>query len=52
MGMGDIQIRLATADDLSAINNIYNYFVLRSTCTYQTEPEPIESRECGSQLMA
>jgi len=31
-------IRLATSADLSAINEIYNYYVPRSTCTYQTEP--------------
>jgi len=30
--------------DLSAINDIYNHYVLRSTCTYQEEPEPIEDR--------
>jgi L-amino acid N-acyltransferase YncA len=38
-------IRPATADDLAAINEIYNHFVLRSTCTYQTEPETIEGRQ-------
>jgi phosphinothricin acetyltransferase len=38
-------IRLATADDLSAINDIYNYYVPRSTCTYQLEPETLESRQ-------
>ena len=37
-------IRLATTDDLPVINDIYNYYVLRSTCTYQLEPEPIEAR--------
>lgn len=37
-------IRLATTDDLPAINDIYNYYVHRSTCTYQLEPEPIEVR--------
>ena len=37
-------IRLATAADLPAINDIYNYYVPRSTCTYQLEPETIESR--------
>ena len=38
-------IRLATAADLPAINEIYNYYVLRSTCTYQLEPETLEDRE-------
>jgi phosphinothricin acetyltransferase len=38
-------IRLATADDLPTINDIYNYYVHRSTCTYQLEPEPIEGRQ-------
>src|SRR5262249_17752000 len=37
-------IRLATASDLEAINDIYNYYIPRSTCTYAEEPEPIESR--------
>jgi len=36
--MSDSGIRLATSDDLAAINEIYNYYVLHSTCTYQTEP--------------
>jgi phosphinothricin acetyltransferase len=38
-------LRLATADDLPAINDIYNYYVPRSTCTYQLEPETLASRE-------
>jgi L-amino acid N-acyltransferase len=38
-------IRLATVADLSAINDIYNYYVLRSTCTYQLEPETLAARE-------
>jgi L-amino acid N-acyltransferase len=37
-------LRLATEDDLAAINDIYNYYVSRSTCTYQLEPEPMDSR--------
>ena len=37
-------IRLARSADLAAINDIYNYFVLHSTCTYQEEPESVESR--------
>jgi phosphinothricin acetyltransferase len=37
-------IRLATEADLPAINDIYNYYIPRSTCTYQLEPETIESR--------
>ena len=32
-------VRLATEADLPAINEIYNYYVPRSTCTYQLEPE-------------
>ena len=39
-----VDIRLATAADLAAINDIYNHYVHHSTCTYQEEPEPIESR--------
>lgn len=37
-------IRPATAGDLERINEIYNHYVHHSTCTYQTEPETIESR--------
>ena len=37
-------IRLARSGDLAAVNDIYNYFVLHSTCTYQEEPESVESR--------
>jgi L-amino acid N-acyltransferase len=42
--MSDLTIRPATADDLPAINDIYNHYVLHSTATYQEEPEPIEGR--------
>jgi phosphinothricin acetyltransferase len=42
--MSEIAIRLATLADLDRINEIYNHYVLHSTCTYQTEPEPIEGR--------
>src|SRR5438876_4735756 len=38
-------LRLATAADLSAINDIYNFYVHRSTCTYQLEPESLEGRQ-------
>jgi len=38
-------IRLATAADLPAINDIYNHYVLHCTCTYQTEPETLTDRE-------
>jgi phosphinothricin acetyltransferase len=37
-------LRTATAADLVAINEIYNHYVLLSTCTYQEEPEPLEGR--------
>jgi phosphinothricin acetyltransferase len=37
-------IRLATPDDLAAINAIYNYYVHSSTCTYQTEPSTLAER--------
>lgn len=40
-------LRLATELDLPVINDIYNYYVERSTCTYQTEPESLESRRAG-----
>src|SRR5271154_2103576 len=37
-------VRLAEERDLVAINDIYNHYVLHSTCTYQEEPESIEDR--------
>jgi L-amino acid N-acyltransferase len=37
-------LRLATETDLPAINDIYNYYVLYSTCTYQIESETMEDR--------
>ena len=37
-------IRLAGDSDLVAINDIYNHYVLHSTCTYQEEPEPLSGR--------
>jgi L-amino acid N-acyltransferase len=43
--MSTVQIRLATESDCDAINDIYNYYVIHSTCTYQTEPETIEGRQ-------
>jgi phosphinothricin acetyltransferase len=39
-----VQIRCATVDDLPAINDIYNYFVEHSTCTYQEAPETMRDR--------
>jgi phosphinothricin acetyltransferase len=32
-------IRPATADDLPAVNAIYNHYVATSTCTFQYDPE-------------
>jgi phosphinothricin acetyltransferase len=40
-----VVLRLATPADLPAINEIYNHYVLHSTCTYQEEPEPLAGRE-------
>jgi phosphinothricin acetyltransferase len=37
-------LRLAAESDLPTINDIYNYYVLRSTCTYQLEPETLKAR--------
>ncbi len=37
-------VRLAKGSDLPAINDIYNYYVLHSTCTYQEEPETLAGR--------
>jgi L-amino acid N-acyltransferase YncA len=43
-GNREIVVRAATANDLPAINDIYNYYVFHSTCTYQETAEPMESR--------
>src|SRR5689334_10675320 len=37
--MNGLQIRLACEDDLDAVDEIYNHYVVRSTCTYQYEPD-------------
>ena len=37
-------LRLATAEDLPALNAIYNHYVLHSTATYQTTPETEAAR--------
>jgi L-amino acid N-acyltransferase len=37
-------IRPATTADLDAIRAIYNYYVERSTCTFQLEPDTEEER--------
>ena len=42
--MATHSLRLATESDLPAINEIYNYYVLGSTCTYQLEPETMADR--------
>lgn len=39
-----ICIRPATEADLVAINDIYNFYVLNSTATFDTEPVPLEER--------
>jgi L-amino acid N-acyltransferase len=41
----EVKIRPATESDLAPINAIYNHYVAHSTCTYQEEPETIESRD-------
>jgi L-amino acid N-acyltransferase len=41
---GRIQLRPAVESDLGAINDIYNYYVLNSTCTYQEQPETLSDR--------
>lgn len=44
-GSSEATTRLATEADLRAINDIYNHYVLHSTCTYQEEPESFEARQ-------
>lgn len=39
-----LTVRPAAESDLGAINDIYNHYVLHSTCTYQEEPEPLAAR--------
>ncbi|HVX83704.1 MAG TPA: GNAT family N-acetyltransferase [Phycisphaerae bacterium] len=38
------EIRPAAAADLDAINDIYNHYVLHSTCTYQEDPSTAAQR--------
>ena len=45
-------IRPATESDLVAINDIYNHYVLHSTCTYQEELEPLDARRQWSTITA
>lgn len=40
-----VVVRPANEPDLGDINDIYNHYVLHSTCTYQEEPETIEDRQ-------
>ena len=42
--MSEIQVRVATERDLTAINDIYNHYVLHSTCTYQLDAETMPDR--------
>jgi L-amino acid N-acyltransferase YncA len=41
----DVSIRPARGSDLEAINEIYNHYVIHSTCTFQTAPETMKARE-------
>jgi L-amino acid N-acyltransferase YncA len=40
----EVVIRKAARSDLQAINDIYNYYVLNSTCTYQAKPDTMMER--------
>jgi phosphinothricin acetyltransferase len=42
--MQPVTLRDATGSDLPAINAIYNYFVVHSTCTFQIESETEAAR--------
>ncbi len=42
--MGALGIRAATAEDLAAINDIYNHYVIHSTTTYDVEPNSAVER--------
>jgi L-amino acid N-acyltransferase len=37
-------VRTAMESDLEAINDIYNYYVRYSSCTYQEQPEKMDDR--------
>ena len=39
-----VTLRVAGEGDLTAINHIYNHYVLHATCTYQEMPEPLAER--------
>ena len=45
MNSFELTIKLADINDLEAINEIYNYYVLNSTASYQTLPETIMNRK-------
>ena len=40
-----VRVRPATEADLPAVHAIYNHYVLCSTCTYQTQVEPLAARQ-------
>lgn len=44
MNAGMCVIRLVNEADLPAINDIYNFYVVNSTCTYQEQPESLAAR--------
>jgi phosphinothricin acetyltransferase len=48
--MSTALLRDARAADLPAISEIYNYYVLHSTCTYQLEPETLADRQAWFDL--
>jgi L-amino acid N-acyltransferase len=41
----EIRLRAALETDLNAMNEIYNFYVLNSTCTYQEQAEPLQERQ-------
>lgn len=41
----ELMIKLAEINDLEVINEIYNYYVLNSTASYQTLPESLMDRK-------
>lgn len=40
----NLSIEVATSEDLAAINDIYNHYVLNSNATFDTEAWPLERR--------
>lgn len=43
--VSSLNIRHAVVSDVPSISDIFNHYILHSTCTWLTQPEPLESRK-------